>query len=225
MYFENLIASVFVRYEYLDSSHRLIPTVQTHAHRTHTLLPTTFIRAHVQRASNAFVVYCIELVQSQFGFGKQLSVVAYEWTQFKSENIIRRKSLKKKSRSFQVMKNINRNKLHQDDNSLLLQKFNCRPCSVQLFDPKMAPKKHQTVRKVTEDHPMRITRRREKLGEAIVVEQANPENSTPKIVSRRVSIAEPAKSCKRKVRSVKLSDTGNLIFISQKQRESKWNRD
>lgn len=121
------------------------------------------------------------------------------------------------------MKNINRNKPHQGshDNSLLLQKFNCRPCSVQLFDPKMAPKKHQTARKVTEDHPMRITRRRAKLDEAIVVEQANPENSTPKIVSRRASIAEPAKSCKRKVRSVKIYNTGNLIFISQKQRESK----
>lgn len=114
------------------------------------------------------------------------------------------------------MKDLNPSKSHQDfehaishDNSSLLQKFHCRPCSVQLFEPKMAPKKNQNAQKVPEDRPMRITRRRATLGEAIVVERTNPENPPAKIVRRRASTAGTGKRCESKLRSVKLSNTGN----------------
>lgn len=96
---------------------------------------------------------------------------------------------------------------------LLLRKFECRSCYVDLTD---MPARKQTKQKKAEElaidsRSARITRRRATISTSVVDQQTIPESAAKSITQRRTSTIGQSKSVERKSRPVK-SKTGNYFI-------------
>lgn len=97
---------------------------------------------------------------------------------------------------------------------LLLRKFECRSCYIDLTD---MPARKQTKQKKAEElavdsRSVRITRRRATIGTSVVDKQTIPEFAAKNITHRRASTIGQSKSGERKSNSVK-SKNGNYFIL------------